>query len=80
MVSASFVPLLALIGARLVGVSSTSAAYAALGTTVVMLIYYGWSAGRASGLRGITLVIMTAAAGALGIVMILLKVAIVHLH
>lgn len=80
MVSASYLPLLTLIGARLVGVSTANAAYAALAVTVAMLIYYGWSAGRASGLRGTALVIMTTAAGALGMMMILLKVAIVHLH
>lgn len=80
MVSASYIPLLALVAARLFGASSTNAAYAALAVTVAMLIYYGWSAGHASGLRGSALVIMTSAAGALGVVMILLKVVIAHLH
>jgi hypothetical protein len=80
MVSASYIPLLTVVGARIIGVSTASAAYAALAVTVLMLIYYGWSAGRASGLRGAALIVMTTAAGALGGLMILLKVAIVHLH
>lgn len=80
MVSASYIPLVALAGARLGGVSPANAAYAALAVTVAMLIYYGWSAAHASGLRGTALVIMTTAAGALGIVMVLLKVVIAHLH
>jgi hypothetical protein len=80
MVSASYLPLLALVGARLVGASRSNAAYFALAVTVAMLIYYGWSAGRASGLRGAALALMTAAAGALGMLMVLLKVVISHLH
>jgi hypothetical protein len=80
MVSASYVPLLALLGARLIGASPPNAAYTALGVTVVMLSVYGWSAGRTVGLRGIALILMTASAGALGMLMILLKIAIAHLH
>jgi hypothetical protein len=80
MVSASYIPLLALLVARVAGASSTSSAYVALAATVLMLIYYGWSAARASGLRGSALVIMTSAAGALGMLMILLKAVIVHSH
>jgi hypothetical protein len=80
MVSASYGPLLALVIARLLGVSSTNSAYVALSVAVALLIYYGWSAGRASGLRGLVLVLTTSAAGALGAVMILLKVVIAHLH
>jgi hypothetical protein len=80
MFSASYVPLLALIAARLLGASTTSAAYAALAVTVVMLTFYGWTAGRRSGLQGAALLLMTATAGALGLLMILLKIAIAHLH
>ncbi|MCW2522060.1 MAG: hypothetical protein JWO63_395 [Frankiales bacterium] len=80
MVSASYLPLLALVGARLLGASAPAAAYFALSLTVVMLTYYGWSAGRASGLRGGALLLMTAAASALGLLMILLKIVIAHLH
>lgn len=80
MVSASYLPLLALIATRLVGGSASSAAYTALAVTVVMLVCVGWSAGRASGLRGLALAVMTCAAGTLGVVMVLLKIVIVHLH
>jgi hypothetical protein len=80
MVSASYVPLLALIVARAVGAAPSNAAYIALAVTVVMLTFYGWSAGRASGLRGVALFLMTAAAGTLGALMILLKIIIAHLH
>lgn len=80
MVSASYLPLLALVAARFLGASSPNAAYLALGVTVVMLTFYGWLAGRTSGLHGVALLIMTAAAGTLGLVMILLKIVIAHLH
>jgi hypothetical protein len=80
MVSASYIPLLVLVGVRLLGASPPSAAYLALALTVVMLTFYGWSAGRAVGLHGVALLLMTAAAGALGLVMILLKIVIAHLH
>ncbi|MGX7681380.1 hypothetical protein ACSMXN_21040 [Jatrophihabitans sp. DSM 45814] len=80
MVSASYVPLLALAVARLLGASAPGAAYTALGVTVAMLTYYGWSAGRALHLRGGGLLVMTSAAGGLGVVMILLKITISHLH
>jgi hypothetical protein len=80
MVSASYVPLLVLVGARLLGASPANAAYTALGVIIVMLSCYGWSAGRSSDLNGISLFLMTAAAGTLGLLMILLKVVIAHLH
>jgi hypothetical protein len=80
MVSASYVPVLALLGARLFGASPTAAAYTGLVVTLLLLMIYGWAAGRASGLRGVALLLMTAAAGALGALMILLKALIVHLH
>lgn len=80
LVSASYLPLLALLGARLLGASSSTAAYVGLVVTVVLLMIYGWAAGRASGLRGVAQLLMTAAAGALGVLLILLKVVIGHLH
>jgi hypothetical protein len=80
MVTASYVPLAVLLGARVLGASSVSAAYLALSVTVVLLTYYGWAAGRASGLHGRSLFLMTAAAGSLGLVMIGLKLLIAHLH
>src|SRR3954452_8034003 len=80
MVTASYVPLPLLLVVRALGAGTTEAAYAALGVTVVLLTYYGWSAGRASGLRGKPLLLMTAVAGSLGLVMIGLKLLINHLH
>lgn len=80
MVSASYLPLLALLGARLLGASPSTAAYVGLGVTVVLLMIYGWAAGSASRLSTAGRLLLTAAAGALGALMILLKVVIVHLH
>ncbi len=80
MVTASYVPLAMLLGARVLGATPMHAAYFALGVTVVLLTYYGWSAGRTSGLHGRPLFLMTAAAGSLGLVMIGLKLLINHLH
>jgi hypothetical protein len=80
MVSASYLPMLALLGARLLGAGPSTAAYVGLGVTVVLLMIYGWAAGRASGLVGAAQLLITAAAGALGALMILLKVVIAHLH
>ena len=80
MVSASYIPLLALLVDRLLGGSEASAVYFALAVTVGMLTYYGWSAGRASGLRGTSLLVMTLAASGLGVLMIGLKIVITHLH
>jgi len=48
---------------------------------IVLLMIYAWSAGRAAQLRGRQLLLITAVAGALGLVMILLKdVVLIHLH
>jgi hypothetical protein len=76
----SYLPVLALLGARLLGASSSTAAYIGLAVTLVLLTVYGWTAGRASGLHGAAQFLMTAAAGGLGALMILLKALIVHLH
>ena len=80
MVSASYIPLLTLLVARLAHASTTSAALIALCVTVGLLMLYGWKAGRAAGLSGLGQLGMTIAAGALGLLMILLKVLLVHLH
>lgn len=80
MVSASFLPLAVLIGTRLLGASASTAAYCALLAIVLLLVVYGWSAGRTAGLRGWRQLAMTAAAGSLGVLMIALKVAMGHLH
>lgn len=81
MVSASCIPLLSLVLARLLGASPPDAANAGLVTAIVLLMIYAWSAGRAAQLRGRQLLIITAVAAALGLVMIILKdVVLVHLH
>jgi hypothetical protein len=80
MVSASYIPLIALLAARVIGATTSAAALIALGVTVALLMLYGWKAGRSAGLRGLAQLSMAVAAGALGILMILLKVILVHLH
>lgn len=80
MVSASYIPLAALACARVLGATPANAATVALAVAVVILAFYGWSAGRASDLDGVALGAMTAAAGGLGLLMIFLKFAITHLH
>lgn len=81
MVSASFAPLLALVLARLAGASALVAANLGLAVAVVLLTIYAWSACRAAQLRGRQLLLATAAAAALGLVMIALKdVVLLHLH
>jgi hypothetical protein len=81
MVSASYVPLLALVIARLSGASASAAANAGLAVAVVLLAYHGWSAARASHLRGRQLWGTTSVAVALGLVMIALKdLVLIHLH
>jgi hypothetical protein len=81
MVSASFGPLLALVTARLLGASDATAANIALGAAVVLLVGHAWAAGRAVALHNRQLVEVTAAAAVLGLVMIVLKNAVlVHLH
>ncbi len=81
MVSASYIPLLALVLARLLGASASAAANAGLVTAIVVLMICAWSAGRAARLRGRQLAVITLIAGALGLLMILLKdVVLIHLH
>jgi hypothetical protein len=80
MVSASYIPLITLLAARVIHATPSTAAFIALGVTVALLMVFGWKASHAAGLRGVAQLGMTVAAGALGIVMILLKVILVHLH
>jgi hypothetical protein len=81
MVSASYIPLLALVVARAAGASVATAANVGLAAAVVLLVFHGWSVGRASKLRGGHLLIVTLIAAALGLVMVLLKdLILVHLH
>jgi hypothetical protein len=78
MVSASYVPLLALLVARALGATTKNAAMVALVVTVVLLVAPGWAAGRAAQLRGPRLLLVTLIAGAFGVVMILLKLLVTH--
>jgi len=81
MVSASYMPLLALVLARLAGASAPAAANIGLAAAIVLLTFVGWSAGRASRLRGWRLAVTTSMAAALGLVMVALKeLVILHLH
>jgi len=81
LVSASFLPLLALVLARAAGASASAAANVGLAAAVLLLTFHGWSAGRASQLRGWRLVGTTAIAAGLGLVMIVLKdLVLIHLH
>jgi len=81
MVSASFLPLLALVIVRLAGASELAAANAGLVVALLLLVIHGWSAARASHLRGRQLLLTTAIAVGLGLVMIALKdVVLIHLH
>ena len=79
-VSASYIPLVTLLVARLLGAPPSTAAYIALFVIVALLMVYGWRAGRSSGLRGFPQVAMTLIAGGLGALMILLKGALSQLH
>jgi len=78
MVSASYVPLLSLLVARVLGAATKTAATVALVVAIALLLVHGWVAGRASQLRGIRLFAVTLVAGAFGLVMILLKLVVTH--
>jgi len=81
MVSASFLPLLALVLARVAGVSGFAAANVGLVTAVVVLMFHAWAAGRSARLRGRQLLFATSIAAGLGLAMILLKdVVLTHVH
>ena len=81
MVSASYLPLLALVLARVAGASAPAAANIGLVAAIVLLTYHGWSGGRASHLRGWQLAGVTSIAAALGLVMVVLKdLVLIHLH
>lgn len=73
--------MLALLLARLAGASPLTAANVGLVAALLLLMYHGWSAGRAAHLAGRSLVAATSVAVALGVVMIVLKdVVLIHLH
>ena len=73
MVSAAYIPVLALIVSRLFGASKAAAANIGLIAAVVMLLIHGWVAARAAELRGPQLILTTLIAGFLGAVMVVLK-------
>jgi hypothetical protein len=80
-VSCSFVPLLALLAARLAGATAAAAATVGVAAAVVLLTSHGWAAGRGADLHGWKLAATTSAAAALGLVMVALKnLVILHLH
>lgn len=81
MVTASYLPLLAVVLADLAGASTLTAANAGLVVAVVLLTIHGWLAGRAAQLKGWKLLFATSVAAVLGLVMILLKdLVLIHLH
>jgi hypothetical protein len=81
MVSASYLPLLAVVLAHVAGASDLIAANAGLVVAIVLLTVHGWMAGRAAQLQGWKLVVATSIAAGLGLVMIVLKdLVLTHLH
>jgi ribose/xylose/arabinose/galactoside ABC-type transport system permease subunit len=59
MVSASYVPLLALLTARVLGADTKTAATVALAVAIALLLVQGWVGGKASQLRGLRLLVVT---------------------
>ena len=80
MVTSSLIPLLVLLVGRLCGLTAFHAAALAIFVTVVLLIYHGHAAGKAAGLTGAKLLLVTTTAGGLGLVMIALKTLLQHQH
>jgi hypothetical protein len=80
LVSSSFIPLIGLLLTRALGATPYQSSIVGLAITVVLLMVHGWNAGSAAELRMPGKVFLTALAGTLGIVMILLKVLLSHLH
>ena len=81
MVTASYLPLLAVVLAAVAGAPELTAANVGLVVAVVLLTVHGWLAGRAAQLQGWRLGWATSIAAALGLVMILLKdLVLIHLH
>ena len=81
MVSASFLPLLALLLARVAGTSAFAAANVGLITVVVLLMVHAWAAGRSAQLHGRQLLIATSIGAGLGLAMVALKdLVLIHLH
>ena len=73
MVSASFLPLVAVVLARLAGASALAATNVGLVTVLVLVTAHSWAAGRSAQLRGRQLLLATLIVAGLGLAMILLK-------
>jgi hypothetical protein len=78
MVTASYIPLLSLLVARVLGATTKTAATVALVVAIALLLVHGWAGGTALQLRGLRLLAVTLIAGAFGLVMILLKLLVTH--
>lgn len=73
MVSASFIPLATLLVMGALGASVFIAINVSLAVATVLLVWAGWTASRASGLRGGRLLMSTAVSGDFGLSMVALK-------
>jgi len=78
MVSATFIPLAALLLVGAFGASVSTSVYIALGVVVVLLSVAGWTVSRECGIRGIRLVGSTTLTALLGVVMVALKFFVLH--
>jgi hypothetical protein len=78
MVSASFLPIIALEVSRGAGASTSSAATIGVVIAIALLTFHGWSAGRAAQFHGWQLAATTAIAAGLGLVMVVLKYFVIH--
>jgi hypothetical protein len=81
MVSASYLPLLALVVTRVAGASASVAANVGLAVAVLLLVYHGWIAARAAQLHGWRFAGAVLTAAGLGLVMVALKdLVLLYLH
>ena len=81
LVSSSFLPLLALLVARLAGATVLTASNVGLACAVLVLIAHAWGAARAADLHRWRLAAATSTAAVLGLVLVLLKdLVLLHLH
>jgi hypothetical protein len=78
MVTASYVPLLSLLVARVLGADTKTAATVALVVAIGLLLFQGWAGGKALQLRGVRLLVVTLIAGGFGVMMIMLKLLVTH--
>jgi hypothetical protein len=76
LVTASFLPVGALLVAALLGASDRNAVTFALLFTTALLALLGWTAGRRTGRRGLALAASTVVSGLIGLVLIVLKLSL----